>query len=296
MERARMVMVMHHEQTSPAAHARLVKIARAFARKVKLGPPMARDGCSLAPAADFSAADFLFWVRVAEEDHARLDALVASFGPGAHVRVTQQATPDADDYRKARYLTLWGEGLEDEVFPNADEAFVETTPCRCGGIDSEQVADILVRSKKVAGWEVLNAPGGGIIVSRRIATMIAERGFTGIARRPVRDAKTKQPIAMVQLLAERTALAPCPRHDESGARFCPRCGRGIEGNTIGITRITPRTAGGADLLSRYPHPHAYLYASRRLYDALEAMRAKGLGTPTDLFDVCVHPEPKKRAL
>lgn len=270
----------------------MLRAARAFARKEKLPvvPPTAPfrqlSRPRLIARIGAPRLDLGFDLLVAGEAEPRLRALLASFHPAARVHVSSIHRPEPSDFAAASYVTLWGGGLRDRFTDVEDAAFVDGRPCRCGGVDKIQVADLAV-SRRYVRFDVATLASGGIVVSRRVVAMLGRKRFTGYVMRQVLDVETSKPLPMVQLVATTSILTPCLVHDRSDTTFCKGCGRGIAGNNR--DGMTVRVSGARlDVIARHPHRHAYLYVSARLRGALVAMRAKGLAKPSDFINVCEH--------
>lgn len=288
MLRGRELRVYAHEQPGPRVYEKVVARARAWTRARKI-PKTTHDG-PFAPVADFSLG-FSFYIRVDEAARRELDVLVASFGPKAKVHLAAESRPDDEDYRTADYVALWGRDLPTSSFANAEDALVFARPCRCGRVERIQVADLEVQRSRLEKWDIVN----GLwldqrIVSPRVAKLLGR--FEGPVFRPVRDAKTKRPLPMVQVSAKTSIRAACKKHDRSGVTRCVRCGAAkVRGAMRDHPRVAPASTKGHDLVSE--GGDGCLYASRRLYDALAKLAPRGLAPPSSLFLLCPHPERKR---
>lgn len=308
MERVRSIKVWRHEQKTPSAYLRMHRAARAWVREEKLRvhdlvravakKRVVKPSSDPADSLGLFEADIFFDLIVPDEARRRLEALVRAFGPGAKVHRSRTIRPEAEDFATADYVTLWGAAVRGGATEPEASAFVEGPRCRCGGgaIDMPQIADLRVDSRKYLRWDVVNANGnpcGGIVISLRVATMLKTKGFTGYETRRVLDAVTGKPIPMVQLVANRAVLAPCVEHDRTGVTFCKGCGSGLVGGERKDGLTVSRTAtGGDDVIAGQRYRYAFLYVSQRLREALVAMRAKGLGAPTDFLHQCTHARRK----
>lgn len=224
-------------------------------------------------------------------DRNQAETLVAALRQvdGAVVHLDRSQRLEPADFAVADLVAVFAGPQESDVVTNADEVLAPTGPCpRCGLQDAFDVAQsgpLALRSDQVVG-DVVNLPGGGLAVSRRVLDALSGIGARGGRVQPVLDARTGDVLAgWGQLVSDRVALLPCPIHTSlRGAPWCPACGR-AHGGVEGLTWFPRSRAGGADVLSRHPGGHAMLHLSRRAVDALAAAGAQGI-EPADVVMLC----------
>jgi len=264
----------------------------------------------------FESVAGLYWqLTLTQSQSAELKQLLAAVRDlreryRVAVLTSQRDTPEPADYAAADFLEVLGVDLKEPrpLVQNASEAFVSTDPCPvCGAAGDDfdvvqtqpLVVDLSVLRQPSAdgaaapatGWDVVDGPGGRLLLSRRALDLLPTDPSAGIVIQPVIDAATGQPSdSAAQLLAELAIPQPCPAHTRVvGNPFCRRCGT-AHGVVEGYIWIPQGQIGARQLVSRHPSRAALLSFAHPLHRRLLAAGLTGL-QPTGLFMICRHETP-----
>lgn len=205
---------------------------------------------------------------------------------GAQPLRSSRTVYDDEDYAAADLVGVTGIdlSLDPPFVRNAAKAYRADPPCpRCGHHDPFDVT--VVKPPRIdeamldapapdgsqpgpQGWEAVNLPNGGLLLSTRLVTALRDAGIRGLAIEEVLDVRGATSARMAALRAPVAVLTPCPRHARvEGAPSCPACGA-AHGDLDGYFWMPRSVVGNAEIVSRHPHRAAMLYVSPRAYAIL----------------------------
>lgn len=226
------------------------------------------------------------------------DALAhAVLAVGAQPLRSSRTVYDDEDYAAADHVGVTGIDLpfDPPFVRNEAEAYRVGPPCpRCGHHDPFNVT--VVEPPRIdeamldapapdgsqpgpQGWEAVNLPDGGLMLSTRLVTALRDAGVRGLVIEEVLDARGATSARMAALRATVAVPTPCPRHTRiEGAPFCPACGA-ANGDLDGYYWMPRSVVGNAEIVSRHPHRAAMLYVSPRAYAILGEVPGIRRGDP-----------------
>lgn len=222
---------------------------------------------------------------------------------GAQPLSSSRQVYDEEDYAAADLIGVFGVDLpvDPPFVRNAAEAYRADPPCvRCGHHDPFDVTPVEPPRIDEAllegpapdgsrpgprGWEAVNLPNGGLLVSTRLRNALRDAGIRGLATEQVLDATGAVSARMALLRAPVAVPNPCPCHPSvEGTAFCPNCGSAY-GELHGYFWMPRSVIGDAEIVSRHPHHAAMLYVSPRVYAILAKVPGIRRGDP---IRVCDH--------
>lgn len=216
---------------------------------------------------------------------------------GAHPLRSSRTVFDEADYAAADLVGVFGIdlSLDPPFVRNTARAYRANPPCpQCGHRDAFDVSLVEPPCIDEAmldhaapdgsrpgphGWEVVNLPDGGLLLSTRLITALRDAGVRYLATREVLDRRGATSARMAALRASVAVLAPCPRHSKvEGDPFCDVCGT-AHGNLEGHFWMPRSTVGDAEVVSRHPGRASMLHVSPRVYAMLSGASGLGRGDP-----------------
>lgn len=281
MKRFWSVLFAAHEQPDEQTWLHLDRIVEEW----NAGPGKAID----------TTVPFLRQITFSSHEHAARDLLFARLDrvDGAVLHVNEFEELDEADYAASDFVGIFGIDPADEFVRNADSVLVPGGPCGvCGLQDSFDVVQsgpFEIDTACLHGApDVVNLPGGGLAVSRRILEDWRAQGFTGWREHDLIDVDTGEASATwCQLSADRAVLTPCPEHTiVDGAPYCQGCGRAF-GELIGPFFVRLDLVGDVELFARHPSQRAMFYVGQGAFAAMRALDARGLN-PRDQMQRCSH--------
>lgn len=210
------------------------------------------------------------------------DALAAAVAEvGAEpLRATRTHGDDAD-LAVADLVGLLGVdlALDPPLVLNEADAYPPGPPCPgCGAHDAFDVAPGAVPRVDEAlldapapdgsrpgprGWEAVNLPDGGLLLSARLVTALRDARVRGLETEEVQDADGRPSRRVVAVRAAVAVLVPCPRHTRvDGDPPCPVCGT-ARGSVVGWTWLPRSAVGDAEVVSQHPGRAAMLLLAPR---------------------------------
>lgn len=207
-----------------------------------------------------------------------------------------------EDYAKADFIRVTGVdlSLDPPFVRNAAAVYHAEPPCsQCGHHD---VFDVTVAEPPRIyealldrpapdgsqpgphGWEAVNLPNGGLLLSMRLFAELRDSRVVGLACEEVLDISGAPSARMVALRAPVVVLTPCPRHSRAeGADLCPGCGT-AHSNLDGYFWMPRSIVGKSEIVSRHPQRAAMLYVSPRIYGILVEVPGIRRGDPARVCD------------
>ena len=189
---------------------------------------------------------------------------------------------EPSDYTSAAFVVLAGVGLDHTpagpFVENERSAFTPPVACSvCGdrsALSMRQAEPLRVQVSHLdgvggtakgdqpappGGWDLVNLVHRGLVVSHRVVEALSHFGGTGWQARPVIDVATGEPSSRaMQLLAERSLLAPCVEHTSfRGNTSCSGCGI-VLGELDGPLTFRQSDVGTDLVFSMGPQRHAFL--------------------------------------
>ncbi|MDX3659887.1 hypothetical protein PV646_21520 [Streptomyces sp. ID05-26A] len=203
------------------------------------------------------------------------------------------------DYATADYVGVTGADLSLAPPFVLGEPFRDDPPCpECGhhdAFDVTRVRPIRIDESLLDapapggarpgpnGWEVVNLPDGGLLLSARLISALREV-TDGLVVEDVLDAHGEKSVRMAALRAAVAVLAPCPRHTRfEGEPPCPLCGT-ARSSVDGCLQVPRSVAGTAGVVSRHPHRAALLYVSQAVFAVLKDVPGVRRGDPVGVCE------------
>jgi hypothetical protein len=241
-----------------------------------------------------------------------MDALVEKLRPGnsgfvARYHLSTRTELEEGDFAAADFIEILGVGLgtEERPFLLNEEALLgsPSTCSQCGWqsdddwnqVESAVIDESLLdepaegeTSSGRGGWDFVNLPNGGLLISKWVSGMFEKRRVSGYRLREAIDGATGRPSKrMHQIIAGRRILTPCAEHTRVvGKPHCPECGTAY-GDVDGYYWVRRESVAESEIIARHPGSAAELYFSRRVYEMLKAARLNGLHRNDAIF-VCRH--------
>jgi len=226
------------------------------------------------------------------------DALAgAVVAVGAQALRSSRTVYDDEDYAAAELIGVTGIdlSLDPPFVRNEAEAYRADPPCpRCdrrGPFDvtvaePPRIDEVMLDAPAPDGshpgphgWEAVNLPNGGLLLSTRLVIALRDAGVQGLASEEVLDIGGAPSARMAALRATVAVPTPCLRHTRvERATFCPACGA-AHGDLDGYFWMPRSVVGNAEIISRYPHRAAMLYVSPRAYAILSEVPGIRRGDP-----------------
>lgn len=195
------------------------------------------------------------------------------------------------DYATADFIGVTGADLSLQPPFVLGDPFREDPPCpECGhhdAFDVTRVRQIRIDESLLDapapdgtrpgpnGWEVVNLPDGGLLLSTRLLTEVA----AGLAVENVLNAHGEVSSRMTALPAAVAVLTPCPRHTRfEGEPPCPLCGT-ARSSLDGYFWVPRSAVGSASVVSRHPRRAAMLHVSRDVFAVLADVPGVRRGDP-----------------
>ena len=127
------------------------------------------------------------------------------------------------------------------------------------------------------GLDLVNLEGGALLVSFRVAELLAENGVRGGELVPVISLETQKPSTRLSLLrADKAVLLPCEEHAPiTPPGGCAGCGK-IRGGLLGIFSVRDEWLGGDEVFSRQRSRLSAFNVSNRVYALMKAAKVRGL--------------------
>lgn len=237
------------------------------------------------------------------ESGAMADALAEDLARvGAQALRSARTVFDDEDYAAADFIGVTGVdlSLDPPFVPNAAEAYHAEPPCpQCGHHDAldvtvsepPRISEALLdrpapdgSQPGPHGWEAVNLPNGGLLLSTRLFAELRDSRVVGLASEEVLDPSGAPSARMTALRAPVAVLTPCPRHSRiEGADLCPGCGT-AHSSLDGYFWMPRSIVGNAEIVSRHPQRAAMLYVSPRVYTILVEVPGIRRGDPVRVCD------------
>lgn len=244
--------------------------------------------------------DFMWTADTASAEVA--DALAASLvAAGVEPLRSWDSKYEDEDYAVADLIAIFGIdlSLDPPFVRNEADAYREDPPCpQCGHGDAfdvtvvappqidEAMLDAPIDGSQPGphGWEVVNLPNGGLLLSTRLITELRDAGIRGLATEPVLDATGAPSRRMAAVRAPVSVLTPCSSHSRvDGAAFCARCGT-ARGDLEGFFFMPRSSVGTAEIVARHPHRASMLHMSVRACAIIGEAAGFRRGDPVRLCD------------
>lgn len=209
---------------------------------------------------------------------------------------------DEADYTVADFIGITGIdlSLQPPFVLNNPGSYTTDAPCpQCGQRDMFGfAADVVPRIDEdlldvpapvgarpgPSGWEVVNLPDGGLLLSTRLVTELLDAGVRGVVTDDVLDATGAPSTRMARLRAPVAVPAPCPRHARvEDGEFCPTCGT-ANGTLDGYFWMPSSVVGDAEVVSTHPTRAAVFSMSRRAFAILAMIPGVRRGDPVRICD------------
>lgn len=198
------------------------------------------------------------------------------------------------DYATADFIGVTGADLSLDPPFVLGEPFRDDPPCpECGhhdAFDVTQVRPVRIDESLLDapapdgghpgpnGWEVVNLPDGGLLLSTRLISALREVA-EGLVVEDLLDAHGETSARMAALRAEVAVLTPCPRHTRfEGEPPCSSCGT-AKSSVDGDFWVPRSVVGTADVVSRHPRRAALLYVSQAVFAVLADVPGVRRGDP-----------------